>query len=292
MNKVLKEPLFHFLLLGIALFLVYGLVTNELDDEDTIVIDNFDIDNIIASWEMQWKRLPTDEELKSLIQQNIKQEIFYQEAIKMNLDHNDEIIKRRLSQKMQFLSSDIANMNEPNDKELKDFYQENLDAYMSPYSYEMYQIIFSPDRRDDPKTDAQTTLEKIEKQDPVSAKNLGDNMPFPFYFEAVDENELNRQLGMEFSKELEKIETDQWSGPVKSGFGYHLVYIVKKVTPSPIEFETIKAEVLRDLEYQNQQRMNELIYNEFRKNYTIEYDLDPKKFDESFIEYLNDKTLN
>ena len=112
----------------------------------------------------------------------------------MNLDHNDEIIKRRLSQKMQFLSSDIANMNEPNDKDLRDFYQENIDDYMSPYSYEMYQIIFSPDRRDDPKTDAQTTLQKIEKKDPVSAKNAGDNMPFPFYFEAVDENELNRQF--------------------------------------------------------------------------------------------------
>ena len=190
----------------------------------------------------------------------------------MNLDHNDEIIKRRLSQKMQFLSSDIANMNEPNDKDLRDFYQENIDDYMSPYSYEMYQIIFSPDRRDDPKTDAQTTLQKIETKDPVSAKNAGDNMPFPFYFEAV-------------------VETDQWSGPVKSGFGYHLVYVVKKVTPSPIEFETIKAEVLRDLEYQNQQLMNELIYNEFRKNYTIEYDLDPKKFDESFIEFLNEKDL-
>ena len=77
MKKILKEPLFHFLLMGIALFLIYGLVSNELDDEDTIVIDNFDLDNIIASWEMQWKRLPTDEELKSLIQQNIKQEIFY-----------------------------------------------------------------------------------------------------------------------------------------------------------------------------------------------------------------------
>ena len=125
MKKVLKEPLFHFLLMGIALFLIYGLVSNELDDEDTIVIDNFDLDNIIASWEMQWKRLPTDEELKSLIQQNIKQEIFYQEAIKMNLDHNDEIIKRRLSQKMQFLSSDIADMNEPNDKELKDLIKKN-----------------------------------------------------------------------------------------------------------------------------------------------------------------------
>ena len=43
------------------------------------MIDDYDMNNIIASWEMQWKRLPTDEELKSLVDQNIKQEIFYQE---------------------------------------------------------------------------------------------------------------------------------------------------------------------------------------------------------------------
>ncbi len=113
MRKILKEPLFHFLLLGALIFALYGIVNRKTDDEGTIIIDDFDINNIIASWEMQWKRLPTDEELKNLIQQNIKQEIFYQEALKMNLDHNDEIIKRRLSQKMQFLSNDLASMNEP-----------------------------------------------------------------------------------------------------------------------------------------------------------------------------------
>jgi len=130
MKKLLIEPLFHFLLLGLGLFLIYGLVSKNQDNEETIIINDYDINNIIASWEMQWKRLPTDEELKSLIQQNIKQEIFYQEALKMNLDHNDEIIKRRLSQKMQFLASDIASLNEPNDEELMAFYKENIMSQM------------------------------------------------------------------------------------------------------------------------------------------------------------------
>jgi len=292
MKKLLIEPLFHFLLLGLGLFLIYGLVSKNQDNEETIIINDYDINNIIASWEMQWKRLPTDEELKSLIQQNIKQEIFYQEALKMNLDHNDEIIKRRLSQKMQFLASDIASLNEPNDEELMAFYKENIKSYMSQNLYEMYQIIYSPDYHNNPKVEAENLLQNISQQDPKMAETLGDKMPFPFYFKSVNDNELNRQLGLNFTEELKKLEANQWTGPIKSGFGYHLVFIADKKESAPIPLNEIQAEVLRDLEYENQKRMNEMIFEEFRKTYNIEYDLDPDKFDESFIQFLKNNELS
>lgn len=154
MKKLIKEPLAHFVVLGILLFLLYGLVNKKTDSRDYIVIDDFDLESIISSWEMQWKRLPTERELKNLIEQNIKQEIFYQEALKMNLDHNDEIIKRRLSQKMQFLSNDLATINEPTDEELMRYYDKNFKKYLTPYKYSFYQIIFSPDKRLDNHSDA------------------------------------------------------------------------------------------------------------------------------------------
>jgi len=291
MKKLFKEPLFHFLLLGLGLFLIYGLVSKNQDNEETIIINDYDINNIIASWEMQWKRLPTDEELKSLIQQNIKQEIFYQEALKMNLDHNDEIIKRRLSQKMQFLASDIANLNEPTLEELKAYYNKNIANYMSPYTYTMYQIIFSPDNRLDPKKDALNVLEKVKDQSPEKAEGKGDSMSFPFQYRAVDATELNRALGMEFTQSLEKLETKNWEGPVKSGFGYHLVYLVEKIAPQPIAFESIRTEVLRDLEYENQKNLQQEIFDQYRSNYHIDYNLDPAKFDAAFIEFLKNKDL-
>ena len=115
MKRLFNEPLVHFLLLGLGLFILYGLVSDRRDDTQTIVIDNYDMDNLIASWEMQWKRLPSHDELKSLVEQNIRQEVLYQEALKMNLDHNDQIIKRRLAQKMKFLSNDLATITEPGD---------------------------------------------------------------------------------------------------------------------------------------------------------------------------------
>jgi hypothetical protein len=292
MRKILKEPLFHFLLLGALIFALYGIVNRKTDDEGTIIIDDFDINNIIASWEMQWKRLPTDEELKNLVQQNIKQEIFYQEALKMNLDHNDEIIKRRLSQKMQFLSNDLASMNEPSDEDIQKYYDLHFTAYLSPYNFSFYQIIFSQDNRNDPLGDAEAFMSQINNLSIEEVKTKGDALPFPFFFENIDADDLNRELGNDFSKSLEQVEKGSWTGPVQSGFGYHLIYLTDKTGPQIPEIESIKDDLLRDMEYDNQKKMNDLIFTELKKNYSIEFNLDPEKFDEAFIDYLKTEEEN
>jgi len=129
MKKIFKEPLVHFILLGIALFVFYGLIGDKEDRQNTVVFDTYDLENIMASWEMQWKRPPSQQELSNLISQNIKQEIFYQEALMMNLDHNDEIIKRRLAQKMEFLSNDLETMQSPTEKELQAYYESKHEKY-------------------------------------------------------------------------------------------------------------------------------------------------------------------
>lgn len=286
MRQFFKEPLFHFLMLGFLLFALYGLVNKQDDSEDTILIDDFDMNNIIASWEMQWKRLPTDEELKSLIQQNIKQEIFYQEALKMNLDHNDEIIKRRLAQKMQFLSNDLATITEPTDEELKKFYDAHFEDYLTPFDYSFYQIVFSRDYRKDPKKDAEKTLSLFLNASFEEMKAKGDAFPFPYFFEHTDAVELNRQLGMEFSKAMETTKINSWTGPLASGFGYHLVYIVEKNGPQIPDFSNVKEDLLRDMEYENQKNLNDQIFKELKKNYDIKFDLDAEKFDKEFVEFL------
>jgi len=292
MKKLFREPLVHFLLLGMGLFLLYGLVNKSQDDSDTIIIDNYDLNNIIASWEMQWKRLPTDEELKNLIQQNIKQEIFYQEALKMNLDHNDEIIKRRLAQKMQFLSNDLASINEPSDEELQKYYDIHFTDYLTPYTFSFYQIVFSPDNRQDPQGDAEHMISQIKNLPIAEVETKGDALPFPFFFESIDADDLDRQLGIDFSTSMEPLETGSWVGPIESGFGYHLIYLTEKTGPQIPELENVKDDLLRDMEYDNQKKLNDLIFEELKKNYSIEFDLDPKKFDREFVEYLKTEEKN
>jgi hypothetical protein len=292
MKNLLKEPLFHFVLIGIALFVLYGWVSDRSDSQETIYFDDYDMNNIIASWEMQWIRLPTDEELKSLVEQNIRQEVFYQEALKMNLDHNDEIIKRRLAQKMNFLSNDLATLKEPTEDELRKYYEDNREKYMLSPIYSFYQVSFRSDSRDDPQADARHFLDNIKGQSPEKLNEPGDRLPFPYYFEVTDRDELDRQLGMEFARSLEGLDTDTWTGPVQSGFGWHLVYLTEKVPARAPEFESIVNELKRDFEYENQRRINDQVYSELRRSYEIEFDLDPEKFDAAFVEYLKNNDVS
>ena len=289
MSKIFKEPLLHFIVIGALFFVLYGWVNDEQNSEETIYFDDYDMDNLIASWEMQWKRLPTQEELKSLVDLNIRQEIFYQEALKMNLDHNDEIIKRRLAQKMQFLSNDLAAFREPTREDLQEYYETNVDKYLSPFEFSFYQIVLSPDYRENPAADAEKLLKEFGAYGPETLEGKGDPLPFPYDYENTDAETLSRQLGMQFTRGLETVDIGKWTGPIQSGFGMHLVYLKKRKDPKRPPFESIKRELTRDLEYETQQKMNDLVFEELKKNYRIEFDLDPEKFDQAYVDYLNGK---
>ena len=292
MKKLLKEPFLHFILIGIVMFLLYGLVNEKTDLKNAIVINDFDVNALISKWEMQWKRPPTEEELQQLIHLNIKQEVFYQEALKMNLDHNDEIIKRRLSQKMQFLSNDIAAMIEPTEDDLKKYFQKNSAKYKLPFSYSLYQITFSPDKRKDNFQDAKETLEKFPNATFDEMKQRGDALPFSYFIEYVTADELGLQLGSKFPKAIQELETNKWVGPIPSGFGYHLVYITNKTDPQLPSFESVKKTIIRDFEYDQQKEVDEAIYQELKKQYDIEIDIKSEDFDPKFIDYLQTEFNN
>jgi hypothetical protein len=291
MKKFLKEPLVHFILIGIFLFLLYGLVNKNDPGGEVIRLDQSDVDNIIASWEMQWKRPPTEVELKSLLEQNIKQEIFYQEALKMNLDHNDEIIKRRLSQKMQFLSNDIAALKKPTEQDLQKYFETNSQKYIVPSTYTFYQILFSSDKRKDPKSDAILILKNHKNASFEEMKNKGDKMPFPYLISNGNRNDIAYQFGSRLSDAFEEIPVNQWYGPVSSSFGEHLIYITTKAEKRVPDLNEVKKDVLLDYEYDEQQKTNEAILKELKKKYTIELDFDPDKFDTEFVKEI-EKQIN
>lgn len=292
MKKFLKEPFLHFIVFGVLLFVLYGFVNQESNNRDEIIIDTNDIDSYTAKWEMQWKRPPTQEELSNLILQNIKQEVFYQEALKMNLDHNDEIIKRRLSQKMEFLSNDLATLAEPNDDELKAYYNRHSAKYMTPYSYTLYQIVFTSDNHRNPDDVIKSILDESENSSFDDMKSKGDNLPFPFHYSNVSSFELNSQLGNVFTDNLETIELYKWVGPVNSGFGKHLVYITEKQEPYLPDLTDVRDAVLRDYQYDKQKEVKEAIFNSLKNNYTIKFNFEESEAANNFKDILENKLNN
>ncbi len=293
MKKLFKEPLVHFMLIGVLIFLVYGIVGENETNENTIVFNSYDLNNILSKWELQWKRPPTEQELKNIIEQNMKQELFYQEALKMNLDHNDEIIKRRLSQKMEFLSNDLISMKPPTEQELLEFYEKEQQNYLSDYIFTLHIVTYSYDYHEQPSQVASTALEKAKESELSTLKGKGDKMSFPDFFENSEAIEIRKSLGNSFVEGLKKSTINRWSGPIQSGFGYHLVFITNKNEPRAIPLETIEDRVLNDYNYTRQRQLDSTLYMELKKHYTFDLDLNSKEFDPEIIKLVeNTLTTN
>ncbi|WP_274474785.1 peptidylprolyl isomerase [Mangrovimonas aestuarii] len=270
MKKIFKEPLFHFMLLGATIFAVYFLFSPNENNENQIVIDDNKLEHINALWELQWKRQPTDEEMQHLVENYIKQEVLYREALRMNLDHNDEIVKRRLSQKMEFMTSDLTKMMAPvTDENLQKYYTENKEKFRVNCQYSFNHELFTSSFHEAPFNKAQEVLNKNEKSAVKNIKGKGDNVSIPLNFTNASEHDIIRNLGTDFYNSLEDLPTNEWAGPITSGFGEHLVFISAK-TPAYIPaLKEIRDVVKRDYEYAIESKNKELIYKELKKNYDI-----------------------
>lgn len=271
MTKLIKEPLVHFLLIGLVIFLVYGLTARTGDSRDEIIISDSDLDHMVGLFRLQWQRNPTEEELIALVSKSIRQEILYREALKMNLDHNDEVVKRRLAQKMDFLSNDVsALVNDPNDEELRRYFEKHADKYMEAFRFSFYQIVFRPENYEDPVQMAEKVLDSLENASVEEMIAAGDVLSLRNYFENVEATRLDIDLGSGFSRQLEPLPLNKWTGPVKGGYGVHLVYITERNDPALPEFGQIRDLLVRDYVYDKEQESKDIIYEQLSKEYDIE----------------------
>ena len=166
MKKLWKEPLLHFLLIGGGLFFLYNWLNPSAEqiENNVIKIDNSDIERLAKAYQQNWGTLPDSATVKNLLEEEVKSEVFYREALRMQLDHNDEIIRRRLKQKYEFLVKDLADNQTPSEEELRQFYEENPDFYKAPAKLSFSQIYFSPDKRKGPKTRCPYGIQSIAQK--------------------------------------------------------------------------------------------------------------------------------
>jgi len=268
MKKILKEPLIHFLLIGAFLFVIFQLVDDSSNDSQ-IIVDQYDINEISAKWELQIGGSPTKIELEGLVTSNIREEIYYREGMAMNLDHNDEIIRRRIAKKMEFLTEGVAESSKPTNENLEKYYKKNIKKYRTPDLFTFHHIYFSSDIRTDPKSDAEDYLNKL-----IAPANVGDPFPFSLEYTEVSSTKVSKIFGSDFSNALLKSKKLGWQGPIKSGFGYHVVNITDHQRGKYPPLVDIHNKVLTDYTYDLQVQLNNELFLEFKKKYTITYELD------------------
>ena len=226
LKKYLREPLLHFLLIGAGLFLLYGLQKDEMaDDSHRILISDADVDRLITLWERKWQRLPTRQELDGLIEAQIREEVLYREALAMRLDQDDTIVRRRLAQKVEFLSADIAAQAEPTESDLQTYLDEHAEKFAVPARISFRQIYLNSDKRGrQVDADALHLLDELtDSGNTVDVMTAGDSFMFGQQFELLTRHDVSRLFGKQFTDAIFRLPVGSWQGPVVSGYGLHLV---------------------------------------------------------------------
>ena len=271
MKKFLTTPLVQFLFFGALIFLGYFLLNPTQNTEDTIIIDDNQFNRIISIFQKQWNRNPSEEELNDLLQARVNEEILYREALKMGLDKNDEIVKRRLSQKFEFLTTDMANLNEPTKDDIQKFYEEKKEKYQVDPIFSYAQIYINIDKRNDVMNYARSVKKQIEGKEitPELLEENSDQFPIALYIEKVSKSEIITRMGDDFYDKIKSLEIDKWSDPLQSSFGLHLIYPTEIIKVAEPDLNTIYNVLKRDYLYDYQSNINETLLNEYKNNYTV-----------------------
>jgi peptidyl-prolyl cis-trans isomerase C len=273
--RCLREPLAQFLLIGFVLFLAYGAFNRgagQTERSYQIALTTDDMRQLQNTFTAQWQRAPSPEEMHGLVEQKIRDEILYRQALQLGLDKDDVIIKRRLAQKMQFLAEDIGGSHQPTRAELRAWYEKNSARFALPSRFSFRHLYFSPDRRGQQAQDeAIKALAKIreEPEESKAAAALADRFMFQDYYADRTQEELEKEFGARFASEVPKLKPGSWQGPVESGYGWHLVFVDSVIPGLVPVFEEVEYDVKTAWLADQKQQTWQKAYEDMRSKYTI-----------------------
>ena len=271
MTRLLREPLLHFLALGILLFLAYGWLSGRgVLAGDRIVITQGRIEQLAAGFDAIHQRMPTASELDGMIEEAVREEVYSREARSMGLDQDDTIIRRRLMTKLQFLSEDTTPVSEPTDAQL----QEYLDAHAADFRVERHysftHVYLSPQRHGEHLgADVQALLAQLHRDATADASKLGDPFLLELRFDDVAANELERRFGADFETALRTLPTGEWSGPVPSTYGMHIVLIRERNNERTATLADVRDDVRRRWMQGQREQANDRYYADLRRRYAV-----------------------
>ena len=274
-SRLVKEPLFHFLILGLAIYGGYAWLhageTSE-SDQQIIRVGEGELAWMRTSFEKRWNRPPTPKEMDGLVQDYVRETAFYREALAMGLDRDDTIVRRRLAQKLEFLVQDLIDVKPATDAELETYFNEHRADYRQPDLITFTHVFVDPDKRGaQTRSDAAKIRDALEKlDDPTSgARELGDPFMLQSYYPERTEADVSKLFGGEFAEVLAASSTGAWHGPIVSGYGLHLVYVEAKETFPQPELTAVRERVAEDWTTAKRAELNEEYRKRLLEKYTI-----------------------
>ncbi len=272
-KRAAREPLLHFLLLGTALFVANAHLSRSGVDAGSpkrIELTLDDLRQLDLVFESQWRRQPTATEFNALVESKIKEEILYREALALGLDEGDEIVRRRMAQKMQFIAEDMAAAHEPSTTELRKWFDANAAQFALPGRVSFRQLYFSPDQRGGrAHDDALATLARLSGEPIDSPRAAGDSTLLQDYYGDRAAEQLAKDFGPAFAQAVFQLTPGTWQGPLESGFGWHLVYVDSFVPGRVPAFEEIEPDVKTAWLGEQKALAWQQSYDAMRKKYVV-----------------------
>jgi hypothetical protein len=273
-KKLAREPLIHFLLLGALIFAVNGWRERQRPSETGTA--RIEVTAGVIAWlsegfAKQWHRAPNADELRGLVNDHLREEVLYREALALGLDGNDTIVRRRLAQKMEFLGQDIATAVEPDDAALRKFFEENGARYAKAARISFRHVYFSKDKRGDQlEADAREGLAALAKG--ANEETIGDPFLREHEFGDASETDIASALGREFAAHVVTLPAGEWRGPFASSYGVHLVRVSERAEPQAVEFAAVREAVLRDFSEERRLAANSDFIRRLKERYSISVD--------------------
>ena len=275
---LLREPLLHFLVLGAALFGLFSMVgKKDAEAPAKIVVSASRVATLADGFARTWRRPPTEQELQGLVEDYIRDEIFYREGRAAGLDRDDVVIRRRVRQKMEFLAEDMA-AAEPSDEQLAAYLASNPERFRTEDRLTFHQVFLSATRRGSALDgDARQIAETLARTSaPVDTATIGDPFLLGEEFREMSQSDVARTFGEGFAKQLSAVEPGRWQGPIPSSFGVHFVFVDERAKGSLPPLDAVREAVQR--EWLNARRIEaeQKLYRTLRDRYQIVVETPPK----------------
>lgn len=273
-----KNPVFHFLIFGFLLAIVFLFVAGLPADGEAnrrILITDAVVTQLRAVHYRQWKRDPTPEELRGLVDRYVREEVLYREALARGLDENDMTVRRAMAQKMEFIGSSQSLGEDPTDEEVEAYFSLRKDRYRQSGAASFYQIYFSADNGNSAKAieRAEALKNQLAGQDPdgLDLEALGDPLMLDARYKGKGERQIASLFGNNFAESVMALPSGEWAGPVESGYGQHLVFISEREDASIPYWREVETAIRQDMEREAAEASRELFYTEILRNFEVVY---------------------
>lgn len=275
LRKLIREPILHFMVLGALVFAAYGaLKSPSSGSQDVIAIPRVKVEQLAAQFTLAWKRPPSPEQLKAMIDESVKEEVLVRQAIRLGLDKDDPVIRRRLRMKLEFLQNAEIDVLVPDDAELERFLKANVEKFTVEPQVSFQQIYFNPARRGGTIDGDMISALKVLRHDAAADPDqFGDPTMLPYQPQETGRDSIGRIFGDSFFDALAPLAPNTWSDPIRSDVGMHLVRVLDRTAGRVPDVSEVRDLLIREWLTERRKPLEESRYADMlgRHRVTIEW---------------------